>query len=201
MKKLIRLLQKYATAKVVSVLFIATMAVYLTMLLYSIPAVNSFAPDLKLFDLSPTGYTPGYAISLLEALGSEGRATYLTLQLPLDFLYPGLFAITYSLLLTWLFNKGAEVGSRIFYFSLVPMLAGLFDYIENVFIVLMLKSYPDISLSLVELASFFTVLKSGFTTTFFILFFWGLVRFIKKKKSVAGAKRKERKKERGQYDT
>ena len=171
MKKLIRLLQKYATAKVVSVLFIATMAVY-----------------LKLFDLSPTGYTPDYAISLLEALGSEGRATYLTLQLPLDFLYPGLFAITYSLLLTWLFNKGAEVGSRIFYFSLVPMLAGLFDYIENVFIILMLKSYPDMSLSLVELASFFTVLKSGFTTTFFILFFWGLVRFMKKKKSVAGAK-------------
>ena len=188
MEKLIRLLQKYATAKVVSVLFIATMAVYLTMLFYSIPAVNSFAPDLKLFDLSPTGYTHGYANSLLDALGSEGRATYLTLQLPLDFLYPGLFAITCSLLLTWLFSKGAEVGSRIFYFSLVPILAGLFDYIENVFIVIMLKSYPDISLSLVELASLFTVLKSGFATAFFILFFWGVVRFIKKKKSVAGAK-------------
>ncbi len=188
MEKLIRLLHKYATGKVVSVLFIATMAVYLTMLFYSIPAVNSFAPDLKLFDLSPTGYTHGYANSLLDALGSEGRATYLTLQLPLDFLYPGLFAITCSLLLTWLFSKGAEVGSRIFYFSLVPILAGLFDYIENVFIVIMLKSYPDISLSLVELASLFTVLKSGFATAFFILFFWGVVRFIKKKKSAARAK-------------
>jgi len=185
MEKLIRLLQKYATGKVVSVLFIVTMAVYLTMLLYSIPAVISFAPDMILFDLSPTGYTPDYAASLLEALGPEGRAAYLTLQLPLDFLYPGLFAITYSLLLTWLFSKGAEPGSRIFYFSLVPMLAGLFDYIENVFIVVMLKSYPEVSLNIVELASLFTVLKSGFSTGFFILFFWGLIRFIKKKKSVA----------------
>lgn len=186
MEKLIRLLQKYATGKVVSLLFIATMAVYLTMLLYSIPAVNSFAPELKLFDLSPTGYTPGYAISLLESLGYEGRATYLTLQLPLDFLYPGLFAVTYSLLLTWLFSKGAEDDSRIFYFSLVPMLAGLFDYIENVFIVIMLKSYPDISSSIVESASLFTVLKSGFSTAFFILLFWGLVRFIKQKNRIKG---------------
>lgn len=185
MQKLICFLQKYATGKIVSVLFFVTMAVYLTMLLYSIPAVISFAPDMILFDLSPTGYTADYAITLLEALGVEGRTTYLTLQLPLDFLYPGLFAITYSLLLTWLFSKSAEPGSRIFYFSLVPMLAGLFDYIENAFIVLMLKSYPVVSVAIIELASIATVLKSGFSTAFFILFFWGGVRYIKNKKSIA----------------
>ena len=188
MEKLIRLLQKYGTGKVVSLLLIVTMAVYLTMLLYTIPAVIAFAPDMMLFDLLPTGYTPEYAASLLAALGAEGRATYLTLQLPLDFLYPGLFAITYSLLLTWLFSKAAVADSKIFYFSLVPILTGLFDYIENGFIVLLLRSYPDISSSIVELASFFTLLKSGFSTVFFILLFWGLVRFIKKKNSIAQAK-------------
>ncbi len=188
MEKLIRLLQKHGTGKVVSLLLIVTMAVYLTMLLYTIPAVMSFAPDMMLFDLLPTGYTPEYAVSLLAALGAEGRATYLTLQLPLDFLYPGLFAITYSLLLTWLFSKAAVADSKIFYFSLVPILAGLFDYIENIFIVLMLRSYPDISLNIIQLASLFTLLKSAFSAVFFILLFWGFIRFIVKKNTVAQAK-------------
>ena len=132
MERLIRLLHKYATGNVVLVLFTLTMAVYLAMLLYSIPAVVSFAPGMMLFDLSPTGYTFEYAVARLEALGAEGRATYLTTQLPLDFIYPGLFAVTYSLLLTWLFRKGADHSSKIYYFSLVPIAAGLFDYIENV---------------------------------------------------------------------
>jgi len=182
MKKFIHWHQKYATGKAVSVFFIVTMIVYLTMLLYSIPAVIAFAPNMVLFDLSPTGYTPDYAISLLQALGSEGRATYLTLQLPLDFLYPGLFAITYSLLLTWLFSKSFEARSKVFYFSLVPILAGVFDYIENIFIVLMLKSHPDLPSNLVELASLFTILKSVFSFAFFILLFWGGFRFVKNKR-------------------
>ncbi|MCU7921784.1 MAG: hypothetical protein KZQ88_03710, partial [Candidatus Thiodiazotropha sp. (ex Dulcina madagascariensis)] len=87
MVRLVRLLQKYATGRVVLVLFILTMVVYLTMLFYSIPAVVSFAPDMTLFDLSPSGYT--------------------------------------------------------------------FDYIENVYIVIMLKSFPDIPSRIVELASLF----------------------------------------------
>jgi len=160
------------------------MAVYLAMLLYSIPAVVSFAPDMMLFDLSPTGYTFEYAIALLEALGTEGRTTYLTTQLPLDFIYPGLFAVTYSLLLTWLFRKGADHSSKIYYFSLVPILAGLFDYIENVLIISMINSFPDISPNIAELASIFTILKSVFSSIFFVLFFWGLLRFLKAKRSV-----------------
>ncbi|MCU7935665.1 MAG: hypothetical protein KZQ99_12425 [Candidatus Thiodiazotropha sp. (ex Dulcina madagascariensis)] len=187
MVKSVRLLQKYATGRVVLVLFTLTMVVYLTMLFYSIPAVVSFAPDMTLFDLSPSGYTFDYAVALLEALGPKGRTTYLTLQLPLDFFYPGLFAITYSLLLIWLFRKGTKAGSKILYFALVPIFAGLFDYIENVYIVIMLKSFPDIPSRIVESASLFTILKSSFTTIFFVLFFWALIRFVKEKRSVVRA--------------
>ncbi|MCK5708752.1 MAG: hypothetical protein KAI43_13980 [Candidatus Aureabacteria bacterium] len=57
MKALIQFVQKYSTGKVISVLFVLTMAVYLTMLFYSIPAVTSFAPEFLLFDLSPGGYS------------------------------------------------------------------------------------------------------------------------------------------------
>jgi len=184
MEKLIRLLQKYATGRVVLVLFTLTMVIYLIMLLYSIPEVASFAPDIALFDLSPGGYTFDYAVALLETLGSEGRATYLTLQLPLDFIYPGLFATTYSLLLIWLLRRGSKVRSKTLYFAVIPIFAGLFDYIENILIIILLNSFPDISPSIVELASVFTILKSSFTIIFFVLFFWALIRFVKEKRRV-----------------
>ena len=68
MEKLIRLLQKYGTGKVVSLLLIVTMAVYLTMLLFSIPAVISFAPDMMLFDLLPAMPTKNAAIAQVMSL-------------------------------------------------------------------------------------------------------------------------------------
>jgi len=46
-------LRKRASGKLVLVLFMATMAVYLAMLLYTLPAVERFAPGKALFDLSP----------------------------------------------------------------------------------------------------------------------------------------------------
>ncbi len=96
MEVLIRFMQRHATGRVIIVLFVLTMTVYLTMLLYSIPSVTAFAPELPLFDLSPAGYSFNYANELLNTLGEGGRNLYLSTQLPLDFIYPGLFSVTYS---------------------------------------------------------------------------------------------------------
>lgn len=90
MVKVINFLKKWGSGKIVLCLFIATMVVYLAMLFYSLPAVERFAHGKRLFDLSPAGYSYSDAISLLETLGTEGRNVYVTLQLPIDFIYPGL---------------------------------------------------------------------------------------------------------------
>ena len=171
-------LKKLASGKIVSILFTLTMAIYLLMLFYSIPMVESFAPNTALFDLSPSGYSYQHALSLLEELGNEGRQIYLSLQLPLDFVYPGLFAISYTLLLIWLFSKSLKNKSRIFYLALIPALGGLFDYLENIYIFRMINSFPDLSPRLVQVASTFTLLKSVFTTVFFLLLFAGLAAFV-----------------------
>ena len=178
MNKLIAYFQKIASGRVVLFSFILTMAVYSLMLLYTIPKVESFAPSMALFDLSPAGYSYQHATSLLEALGEQGRSVYLHQQLPADFIYPGLFAISYSLLLTWLFAKSFKANSRMFYLAIVPMLGGLFDYLENVSIILMIKSFPNLYQGLVTIASTFTILKSIFTTIFFLLLFVGSVAFV-----------------------
>ena len=186
MEVLIRFMQKYSIGKVISVLFLLTMTVYITMLSYSIPAVSAFAPELPIFDLSPSGYSFTYASELLNSLGAEGRNLYLSIQLPLDFIYPGLFSITYSLLLIWLFGKTFNVNSKIYYFALVPFLAGIFDYVENVFIIKMISSFPDLQVTTVKIASAFTVLKSGFTMFFFVLLIVGFALLYKQKLSNNG---------------
>tara|TARA_R110002096_G_C14661614_1_gene728088 strand:- start:8317 stop:8877 length:561 start_codon:yes stop_codon:yes gene_type:complete len=184
MKKLIHVLQNNASGKLVLVLLLITMAIYLTMIFYSIPAVVSFAPELVLFDMSPTGYSYQNALELLGVLGPEGRSIYLTRQLPLDFIYPGLFAITYSLLLVWLLLKSISQKSKIFYLTLVPILAGICDYIENIFIIVMINSFPDFSSNIVGAASLFTIMKSSFTSIFFILLLWAVFMYFKNRRNI-----------------
>lgn len=183
MGKIVAFLQRAATGKVVLGFFVPAMAVYSLMLLYTIPQVEQHAVGMKLFDLSPSGYSFEYARELLGALGVNGRETYLYRQLPADFVYPGLFAVSCCLLLSWLFAKSLKTSSRIFYLCFVPVIAGLFDYLENICIVLMLNSYPNVTESHVAFASFFTILKSAFTTAFFVLLIVGVVLFWKMKRN------------------
>ena len=181
MRKLLSFIQSVSTGKVVLALFIPAMIVYFIMLLYTIPQVAEYAPGMNLFDLSPVGYSFEYANELLGVLGVDGRGAYLYKQLPLDFIYPCLFALSCGLLLSWLFLKSQNESSKIFYFCFVPMAAGLFDYLENIFIIHLLTSYPNISGISVSLASAMTIIKSGLTTTFFVLLIVGLVLFLRSK--------------------
>ena len=176
--KILELIKKYSTGRNVVLLFSINLAVYLTILFYSIPKVVTLAPEMKLFDVSPSGYTSEYAISLLNAIGQDGRDLYISLQLPLDFIYPGLFIISYSLLFAWLLKKNHGFESKVYYALYIPILAGLFDYAENVFIIMMLKAYPDLNSGLVTVASFATVSKSILSSIFFTLLILSIIQVL-----------------------
>ena len=176
----VKYIQQAATGKRVLRFFFPAMVVYTLILLYTIPQVEQYSAGMKLFDLSPSGYSYQYTIELLSTLGSAGRATYLYRQLPLDFVYPGLFAVSFCLLLSWLFAKSLRADSKMFYLCLVPLFAGLFDYLENICIILMLTSFPDVPELLVASASAFTITKSTFTTACFVFLAIGCLLFIRK---------------------
>ncbi len=183
MGKLVAFIQRVATGKAVLGFFVPTITVYCLMILYTIPQVEQHSSGMKLFDLSPFGYSFEYALKLLGALGVNGRDNYLYSQLPTDFVYPGLFAVFCCLLLSWLFTKSLKVSSRMFYLCFVPVIAGLFDYIENVCIIDMLRSYPNVTESLVAFASVITILKSTFTMVVFVLLIVGVILFRKTKRT------------------
>ena len=166
---MILFLQRISSGKVVLALFLVTNLVYGAILRISIPLVLSFAPDSILFDMSPSGYSYEQAIQLLQSLGVEGRNAYLTVQIPLDMVYPALFSISYAIMLTWALKQHIHVNSKLFLLSFVPVFAGVFDYLENLCIIVMLNDFPKVSEGFVKASSGFTIAKSGITTLFFVV--------------------------------
>lgn len=178
MKKLQRKLSFFLDGRTVLLAFILCNAVYLAMLLVSIPTTMSFAGDMKLPDMMPTGYDWNYIRDLLGALGPEGRNYYLTRQLLLDTFYPFLFAWSYATLFLYLLGKAGRAGSSWKFVALLPVIAAVSDYIENGFIVSFLRSYPNVMDERVELSSFFTRVKSISTAIYFIALLLLIVRFL-----------------------
>ncbi|USD64058.1 hypothetical protein [Vibrio sp. SCSIO 43136] len=173
------------SGKLVLVLFFVTNAVFSLMLIYSIPKLMSYASGLEIFDMSPTGYNYEMAVALLNGLGEEGRAFYYR-HLMLDTLYPALFAVCYYLLFHWVANKSQLQSNGWLWLSALPLLSALFDYLENIGIYAMLQSYPDLSANLVEMTSWFTVVKSMSATLYWFALLTvaavGLVKWLKKRR-------------------
>lgn len=173
-----KLIQENTNGRKVFILFILTNILYVFMLTTTIPKVMSFSGGMKLLDMMPTGYSIDYVNSLLSVLGDKGRNAYLFNQLPLDMVYPLLFAITYSLVLAYFLNKLKKLDSYLFYFCLLPLFSGFFDYCENIGIISILNTYPNNSDTLTQITNIFSVLKSFSTTIYFItltgtLIVWG----------------------------
>lgn len=148
--------------------FLAASFIYFLMLFVTIPMVNQFSGGMRILDLKPDGYNADYVKSLFGNLGKTGRKYYLYRQLPLDFIYPGLFAISNTLILSY-FLKYVNRFKTWFFLTLFPILGGVFDYFENLGIIYLLKTFPKISEISVRIISAFSILKSAFTTIYFVI--------------------------------
>lgn len=159
---------KTISGRSILLLFIGTNIVYAIMLLITIPQVMAFADGMELLDVLPFGYEAHYVQLLFDTLGEEGRHTYLTRQLPLDMLYPGLFAVSYSLITVYLLSKMGKFNGWVVNLAFIPIVVGLADYLENAGIITMLLKYPNQTNLMVEMTSTFSVVKAMSTTVFFV---------------------------------
>lgn len=163
--------------KKVLLFFILTMLVYASMLIISIPKTMSFSNGMKLLDMMPLGYNWEYINTLFTTLGEKGREVYLYNQIPLDMIYPGLFGISYCLIFAFFLNKLNKLNSPLFYLCLLPLIAGMADYFENMGIIILLNTYPTLSHSLASATNIFTIVKSATTTLYFIVLIVVLIGF------------------------
>lgn len=109
------LIERNLSGKKVLLMLIVTNIIYVTMLTITIPKVMSFAGGMKILDMMPTGYSPDYVNTLLNALGTEGRHAYLYNQLPLDAIYPFLCGTSYCLLLAYVLSILNKLDGPLFY--------------------------------------------------------------------------------------
>ena len=130
-----------------------TIILYLVMIFGPLALLQDIAGTPAL-DMRPLGYQPADAATFLDALGAEGRAIYLTRQIPLDLMYPGLLALT---LAGW-FRRLGRGGAA------VAIAASICDYVENGLIVIILLGYPDAPDVYALSAGWATMLKSGLST-------------------------------------
>ncbi|MFL0352631.1 hypothetical protein DI383_10035 [Flavobacteriaceae bacterium LYZ1037] len=182
-----KIIERNLSGKKVLGLFMLTNLVYAFMLLVTIPKTMTFANEMKLLDMMPTGYDFEYVNKLFSALGSNGRETYLTNQIPVDMIYPLLFGITYCLVMAYFLKKINKLNAPYMYLGVLPIIAGIADYFENIGIIGMLNSYPDITETTVSTTNMFSIIKSVSTSVFFISLILILIlvaiKFLKKSMS------------------
>ena len=161
----------------VLLLFVITGVIYLIMLTITIPKVMGYSGGMRLLDMMPGGYNPAYVNSLLNTLGEKGRDAYLFTQIPVDLIYPLLFGVSYCLVFAYFLEKLGRLESFLFYISYLPLFSGVFDYFENIGIILLLKGFPGNSTILAQTTNVFSVLKSTTTSVFFVLLIMLLIAF------------------------
>ncbi|WKK74738.1 hypothetical protein QYS49_24030 [Marivirga salinae] len=127
-----------------------------------------FSNGMNLLDMMPLGYNSDYINSLFEALGKEGQDAYLYYQLPLDMFYPLFYTISFSLLIAYFLKKIKQFNSAFFFLCLIPIIAGITDYFENIGIITMLSTYPNMSETLMATTNVFTIIKSMTVSVTFI---------------------------------
>ncbi|PXW72820.1 hypothetical protein C7964_101937 [Loktanella sp. PT4BL] len=136
--------------------------VYAVMIFGTLAHLEAVSGDLP-FDMRPLGYTYSEANQFLAGLGLEGRAYYLTRQIPLDLFYPALLALTLVSTLRWLeqrlsYRRWVRLG------VVTAIGAAACDYAENLGVIAMILTWPELSSYLVGSASIATTVKSALTT-------------------------------------
>ncbi|MCY1128260.1 hypothetical protein OU426_15455 [Frigidibacter sp. RF13] len=133
-----------------------TLAVYLTMLFWSLPRLDMGEAG-RAFDLRPFGYGPDETRAYLGALGEAGRAFYRDVQQGLDLLFPALLALTLAIAFRAL--APAKVAR---WLAALALLAAACDYLENHAVRAMLALPPEaVSDAMVIWARGWTMTKSA----------------------------------------
>ena len=117
-----------------------------------------------------TSYTPDEVFPMVEAYG-DLRTEIAIFQLTADVVYPIVYSMFFSLLITLIFKHAFPATSRLQALNLVPFAMAIIDLLENIGIVIMLLSYPVQPVA-IALAS------SVFTTTKWLLFVISLLSVV-----------------------
>ena len=152
-------------------LFVVAGAIYFTMMWVTLPVLLAEAGGLRPLDFRPFGYSHAEVQTYLNALSEQGVATYVGLQQQLDMVYPAILAATFIVGFRALFSRGP---ARLL--SVVALIGAMADYAENALVWAILTQ--PVTVAEVNLASAFTVVKSGAGTICLLVLIGVALRYL-----------------------
>jgi len=173
-------LASLSSPKTLLALFILLLACYALMGFWTLPRLDSLA-GLPLPETLMTGYAPEEIQAYFSALGEQGREVYLYHELVLDLFFPALYGLFFCGLFIRLLKQTRRFHGFYRFLCLIPLLAALLDYGENLCLIKLLTVYPLFPKTLIQASSVFTVLKSlFFILSLFMVFLSGILFLIQK---------------------
>jgi len=127
------------------------------------------SPDMSFY------YSADDLYEMAEAYGEEGREAYVRARFTFDMIWPLVYTLFLSTAISWLFSEAFAPDSRWQRGNLAPVLAALFDYLENVSASLVMLRYPNRTAVVDMLAPVFTLVKWVVLGASFALLFAGVV--------------------------
>ena len=114
--------------------------------------------ELKILDVR-LSYSFSDVNGLFSAMGSEGREIYSIISGRVDMVFPMVNSLLMILILFNLLKRVDAPNSKWLYLSLLPILGGFFDLLENFNSLNLINSFPNITHDQVATASLITSLK------------------------------------------
>jgi hypothetical protein len=112
-----------------------------TALPFSNPTIEKYSGGLTILD-TRASFSPDDAYELFTALGAEGRQAYLTLHLVPDMLFPIGYALTFAFISAWFLVRLLPLDHPLQWLSLIPLISGLADVLENICLAICNLVYP-----------------------------------------------------------
>ena len=127
-------------------------------------AQGSGSPDTSFY------YTPEQLFELAETYGEDGRQAYVQARFSFDLVFPMVYGLFLVTTISWLGGCVFVPDSLWRSLNLVPVVAVIFDLLENTFTSMVMLGYPEKHFTIAQLASVFTGLKWVFVYgSFFVL--------------------------------
>jgi hypothetical protein len=176
MKTLSQFLDRIANGKLLILLFLIYAIFPAYFLKNAEEKINQLAgKEIGVIDLT-LGFNPQKTLQMVADYGDEARAYYAQTEVTTDVIYPIVYALLFGVILTLLYrNKAYKPFSWI---NLLPFVALIFDYLENICIVSLLQNYPSQSLNTATFCEVFKMLKWVSFGISVVLILYGLIRLL-----------------------
>lgn len=125
------------------------------------------SPDLSFY------YTADDLYQMAEAYGEGGRSAYVRARFTFDLIWPIVYTIFLAAGISWVNRRAFGAESLWQRANLLPVMALLFDYMENVSTSLVMIRYPNDTAGVDVMAALFTMVKWLLVSGSFVLLLVG----------------------------